>query len=288
MNFSDHAGTLNYNALSSLGLKGATINRTFPKLLFTAPTQATGGLGSLGPSPQSDNFERRPMGTVSASWVRGNHTVKFGSEYRLEKFPCARSPTHPARTPSAAPHSSTPPCRPRSMASTVQQGFHGFDFASFLLGDLRAAQLAQVASPQPSKSQWALYLQDSWVHPQATFDYGLRWDYGTYAREQYGRNGNFNPSVANASAGGHPGGYIYEATCNCKFAANYPMPSVLLSGAAYQINNKPSFVAVWVWSTPLPRSHRVPPSMEPPQRPRLARPWNSSATAYPPTFGLWP
>ncbi|MEO8100559.1 MAG: TonB-dependent receptor [Acidobacteriota bacterium] len=239
MNFSDHAGTLDYNALSTLGLKGATIIRTFPKLVFTAPTQATGGMTSLGPSPQSDNFERRPMGTVSANWVRGNHTVKFGSEYRLEKFP-VRTFTDASGTytfGSTALLNST--VQTSLNGQTVQTGFHGFDFASFLLGDLKAAQLAQIASPQPTKSQWALYLQDSWkLTRKLTFDYGVRWDYGTYAREQYGRNGNFNPTVANPSAGGHPGGYIYESTCNCRFAANYPYAIGPRIGAAYQINTK--------------------------------------------------
>jgi hypothetical protein len=238
-NFSDHAGTLDYNALASLGLRGAAINRTFPKLVLTAPTQATGGMTSLGPSPQSDTFDRRPMGTVSATWVQGNHTFKFGAEYRLEKFP-VRTYTDASGTytfGSTAQLNSTVQTSLNGL--TVQSGFHGFDFASFLLGDLKGAALAQVASPQPVKSQWALYLQDSWkVTRKFTLDYGLRWDYGTYAKEQYGRNGNFSPTVINPSAGGRPGGYIYEATCNCKFASNYPYAIGPRLGVAYQINEK--------------------------------------------------
>jgi hypothetical protein len=69
-------------------------------------------------------------------------------------------------------------------------------------------------------------------------DYGLRWDYGTYQREQYGRYNTFSPTVANPSAGGHPGGQIFEATCNCQFAKNYPYAIGPRLGAAYQINSK--------------------------------------------------
>src|SRR5690606_10510908 len=99
----------------------------------------------------------------------------------------------------------------------------GFEFASFLLGQLSGSTLARPLVAGTSKEQWALFAQDTWkVTRKLTLDYGVRWDLGTYAREHYGRFGNFSPFVANPSAGGHPGGQIYEATCNCTFADNYP------------------------------------------------------------------
>src|SRR5205807_1685820 len=71
-----------------------------------------------------------------------------------------------------------------------------------------------------------------------TLDYGLRWDYGTYAREQYGRSGSFGATTPNPTADGHPGGVIYEATCNCRFANNYPYAVAPRIGLAYQITPK--------------------------------------------------
>jgi len=248
LNFSDHAGTLDYDSLTQLGLKGATINRTFPRLVFTTPATATGGLSSLGAGTggagtQTDSFERRPMGTASATWVHGNHTIKGGAEYRLEKFPsriytdATGTYTFGAAVGNLADVNST--VQTSLDGQTLTQGFTGFDFASFLLGGLRGATLARVASPQPVKSQWGLYLQDNWkVTRKLTLDYGLRWDYGTYAKEQYGRNGNFNQNIPNASAGGHPGGYIYEATCNCNFAKSYPYAIGPRFGFAYQLDSK--------------------------------------------------
>jgi hypothetical protein len=41
------------------------------------------------------------------------------------------------------------------------------------------------------KNQWAFYLQDSWkATRKLTLDYGLRWDYASAPREQYGRSAN--------------------------------------------------------------------------------------------------
>lgn len=234
LNFSDRAGTTNYDAFAQLGLRGATTVRHFPRLTVGSVSAAIGGMSALGPNPQAEQFERRPMGNVTISWVRGNHTIKGGAEYRLEKYPTR---TYTDATGNYTFGNSTQQTSLQGL--TVQQGFHGFNFASFLLGDLSAAQLSQVSSPAPIKSQWAMYLQDNWkVTRKLTVDYGVRWDYGTYAKEQYGRNGNFNLNVANPSAGGHPGGYIYEATCNCRFANNYPYGIGPRLGVAYQIDTR--------------------------------------------------
>src|SRR5262249_764576 len=72
------------------------------------------------------------------------------------------------------------------------------------------------------KYQWSIFAQDSWkVSRRLTIDYGLRWDYGTYNREDYGRLGDLSLTTANPSAAGLPGGLIFEANCKCDFAHNY-------------------------------------------------------------------
>jgi hypothetical protein len=234
LDFSDRTATTNYDTFAQLGLRGATIVRHFPRLTVGSVSAAIGGMSALGPSPQAEQFERRPMGNVTVSWVRGNHTIKGGAEYRLEKFPTR---TYTDATGNYTFGNSTQQTSLQGL--NVQQGFHGFNFASFMLGDLSGATLARVSSPAPIKSQWAMYLQDNWkVTRRLTVDYGLRWDFGTYAKEQYGRNGNLDLLVPNASAGGHPGGYIYEATCQCRFADNYPYGIGPRLGMAYQINSR--------------------------------------------------
>jgi hypothetical protein len=71
-----------------------------------------------------------------------------------------------------------------------------------------------------------------------TLDYGLRYDYSTAEREQYGRLPSFSSTLANPSAGGHPGSVIYEATCHCSFTHNYPWAFGPRLGFAYQATPK--------------------------------------------------
>ncbi len=234
LNFTDASPETNYDAQKELGLRGAILNRQFPRFLVGSVSAAVGGMSFLGVNAQSRTYERRPAGNASLSWVKDNHTFKLGAEYRLEKYPF-----YNLQNVAGAYTFGNSTLQTSLQGLNVSQGFHGFNFASFMLGDLSAATLAQPTSLSTGKSQWSMFAQDTWkVTRQLTLDYGLRWDYGTYANEQYGRNGNFGFNVPNPSAGGHPGGTIFEATCGCKFAKNYPLALGPRLGIAYQINQK--------------------------------------------------
>ena len=126
----------------------------------------------------------------------------------------------------------------------------GFGFASFLLGDYGTSTLTSTTqTPQENYRQgnqeWGLFLQDTWkVTRKLTVDYGLRWDFATTYKEQYGRLGDFSPTVANADAGGILGGTIYASTCNCPFYQKpYPYAIGPRLGVAYAINDKTVFRA---------------------------------------------
>ncbi len=238
-NFDDHAPYLDtlgpVNQQSLLGLPNRGIDRQFP-LLTTANSVALGGLTALGPQAgQGSQFERRPSGVVNLTWVKNNHSFKFGSEYRLEKYPVRTF----GNTTGNYVFNTNATLQTALQGRVLSQGATGFELASFMLGGLSGSTLAVPLVAGTSRSQWALFAQDTWkVTRKFTLDYGLRWDYGTYAREQYGRYGSFGSSVANPAAGGHPGGNIYEATCGCNFASNYPYAVGPRLGFAYQINSK--------------------------------------------------
>ena len=124
----------------------------------------------------------------------------------------------------------------------MSSGFAGFGFASFLLGGAQNIAINAPINLRTENYQSAIFLQDSWkVNRKLTLDYGLRWDYGTYQKEQFGRYGDFSATTPNPSASGRPGAIIYEANCNCNFAKNYPYAIGPRLGVAYQLNDKTVF-----------------------------------------------
>jgi hypothetical protein len=88
-----------------------------------------------------------------------------------------------------------------------------------------------------------LYAQDSWkITRKLTLDYGLRYDFQTYLKEQYGRMQDASFTTPNPVVGGLLGAVVYEGygggRCNCELSHNDPWAFGPRVGAAYQINSK--------------------------------------------------
>ncbi|HEY7335165.1 MAG TPA: TonB-dependent receptor [Bryobacteraceae bacterium] len=260
--FVDNSPGLNFNPQQTLGLSGFLENRTFPQITgnctaagFGAPpgcTNATGGLQTIGVSIQGPSYEMRPTGTTSVTWVRGKHTYKAGAEWIDEQSYSKPHPTVILNSGTAA--TSDPFVNTNSYGSFSP----GFGFASFLLGDLGVSPGAFGALTQPTSQgapldtrfvtyDWALYLQDSWkITRKLTLDYGVRWDYDTPDKEQYGRWGQINATLANPVAGGRLGALQFASNCNCNFYKSaYPFALGPRIGVAYQIDPKTVFRAGW-------------------------------------------
>jgi hypothetical protein len=231
------------NIQQTLGLPGAIIpGRGLPLIATGVSTNtAEGGMGNLGPQYDQHFWERRPSFVTSATYVRGAHTYKVGAEIRQMKYPnfnytyTAGEYTFGSST--SVGNASNYTTQTSLNGATVSNGFAGFGFASFLLGGAQAIAVNAPINLMTENYQAALFVQDSWkVSRKLTLDYGLRWDYGTYQKEQFGRYGDFSASVPNPSAGGRDGALIYEANCNCSFAHNYPYAIGPRLGAAYQLD----------------------------------------------------
>ncbi len=225
-----------FNPVQQLGLKGTNSN-LFP--VIGGLSAAQGGVSAgMGPGNALFLVNYKPTGNTSITWVRNNHTYKFGGEVVAEGYK-AYNETYTNGWLEFSPNETgLPSLNGVSLASTV-----GFPYASFLLGavDNGYDGIPNVTRMGSHALSW--FAQDSWkVTRRLTLDYGLRYDFSTYLSEEHGFYGVFSPSTDNPSAGGRPGAVIYEGNgggrCNCKFAHNYPFAYGPRLGVAYQITPK--------------------------------------------------
>jgi Carboxypeptidase regulatory-like domain len=246
LNFNDDAPVLNYNASASLGLNGATVDRMFPNIVFPA-SQPYGGGKNLGPNiNRAPLLYEKPTANTSTTWVKGNHTFKFGGEYRSE----GNAATLYTYTNGSYTFSPNETGLPYLQTSSIGGGTVGFAYASFLLGLVDAARVAEVQNLRLGKHGLGFFAQDTWkVTRKLTLDYGLRYDFQTYLKEHNGELANFSPTTPNPSAGGLPGAVEFEGNgqgrCNCDFAKNYPYAFGPRLGAAYQFAPKTVLRVGW-------------------------------------------
>jgi hypothetical protein len=240
--------TPSYDGCGNLGLCSSAISHpsTFPEFTGLADNIA-GGFGSatqpLGPPSRTDAIYQQFNSIASLTWVKGNHTYKFGGELRLIGD---YSQGYPVNTFGISSGQTAMPYLVSTAGGTssanIGPNHIGLPYASFLLGAVDTANIDPSSDVRFGKKQLGFYAQDSWkITHKLTLDYGLRYDYSTYYTEQYGRSPNFAPNLANPTAGGYPGAVEYQATCHCQFANNYPYGFAPRLGVAYQFLPKTVF-----------------------------------------------
>jgi len=235
----DWTPILNFNPLTEIGLKGIKVNRSFPRMTFDGVTQAVGGMGSMGAQFQTQQMVQKPQSNASLTYVRDNHTYKIGAEWRIEGNPQYSYAQPGWHVGGAFGFTASSTTNPALEDVALTRGSAGFSYASFLLGRSQSFGIGAPVAYKFGRQQYGGFIQDTWkVTRKFTLDYGLRYDWGGYPRETYGRIASFDPKLANPSAGGHPGGVTYEATCNCRLAKNYNLGFGPRVGFAYQINAK--------------------------------------------------
>ncbi len=239
ISFFDGGPVQNFNCQDIL-LKGCQASIFFPRINI-GTVGSVGGMQSFG-NAQAHTLTNteRPAFNTNATWIRGSHTFKLGGEVWFQ----GQIPNPPSGT--TLTYNANATALPFNPPQGLGSSQIGFQYASFLLGDVSSAAQNAPRDIRMGQQQWGFYLQDSWkVSRKLTLDLGLRWDYARHATEQYGRTGDFSPTLANTNAGGHPGAFIYEATCHCNFIPNYMYGIGPRIGVAYQINSKTVLRAGW-------------------------------------------
>ncbi|HLI84052.1 MAG TPA: TonB-dependent receptor [Bryobacteraceae bacterium] len=228
---------------STIGMHGYFNENLFPTIggLSNANTGGWNALGgALGGSFEAFIWEEKPTANTSLTWVHGNHIYKFGGEYTGEGYP-----EHSAwRTNGNFTFSNAETSDPwqNGQALNIANGT-GFAYASFLLGLPDSMSISPYTQTKLGNHLMGFYAQDSWkVTRRFTLDYGLRYDFQTYLKEEHGRMQDASFVTPNPTVGGLLGAGIYEGygggRCNCELSHNYPYAFGPRLGAAYQINSK--------------------------------------------------
>jgi Carboxypeptidase regulatory-like domain len=236
---------------TALGIPGINLN------------QVTSGLVGINLSPSTGAFYTNPTLGYSASlpWTRaeanidlsntwtkilGNHTIKFGVDYRSIRDALLQEQTFSPRGlyTFAAGQTSL------NRGSSASANSYLNSFASFLL-DLPNQAGRDLATYFPSirGRQFFSFVQDRWVvTPKLTLNVGVRWElYPPYTPQFPGGLSNYNPvnnTLVVAGVGGNP------SNLGLKNHLNYLAPRF---GAAYRLTEKTVFRAGFGISyTPFP------------------------------------
>ncbi len=222
--FKDPQPNVNFDPLKELGLPG-TFATVAPSMSLTSTSR--GGFRDTGPVAYASTWQIKPTGTMSLVWVKGNHSMKFGGELRVE--------SHPVTV--------FTPANGKFIFDQIQTGIPylgstgntGHPFASFLLGRFNKGEIGIQNRFHVGKHALAFYAQDSWkITPKVTLDYGLRWDYQTYLQETYGRMPTWDASTPNPDYGNVLGRTVYKKD----IADNYPHAWGPRVGLAWQFMPK--------------------------------------------------
>lgn len=234
---------LNYDTVGQLGFKGsATDPGGFPRINGLQGALSAGMSQAPGPSNANKYFDGTFTSTLSATWVRGNHSYKAGAEFRLNSW----TDQNTRGSQGILNFTGNQTGLPYLQTTTVGSGTIGFPYASFLLGLIDNATVNAVQDPQLRKQAWGIYIQDTWkITRKLTLDYGMRWDYEGQGHEIHYRTSMFGPTIPNPTVNNIPGALVYEGygagRCNCTFTTTYPYALGPRLGVAYSINPKTVF-----------------------------------------------
>ena len=237
---SSPAQSLDYNAVAGIGFVGSSTTPSgFPRLNIT-------GITSLGPSNANSYYDGTLTAVSSLTWVRGNHTFKFGGNYRINSWTDDNSRGAQGVLNFSANETGDPFNSLNTFTANGVNGSVGNAYASFLLGQIDTATVNTVQDPQLRRFGLGLYIQDTWkVTHKLTLDYGLRWDLETWGHEIHNRWTEFSPTTPNPEVNNIPGAQIYEGygtgRCNCNFTPTYPYGIGPRLGVAYALNEKTVF-----------------------------------------------
>jgi hypothetical protein len=242
LNRNEGYGCVNRDAVDSLPKVPGVVAYNIPSQMSFSDGFATFGCsGSL----ESDSITTRPTYVLNdlVTWIKGNHTLKIGGEYRN-----IAGNTHDRTNEQGSFYFGRWP-------TALIGEDSGNPIASFLLGAVESSSMGvrTASNAYPRQHAWIFHVGDTWnATSKLTLNLGLRWDYYSPSSEKYDRLGFFDPDGVNPSAGGRKGRLAYAGTGwgEASYGARYPEKDwyggfAPRLGVTYAINNKTLFRAGW-------------------------------------------
>jgi len=131
------------------------------------------------------------------TWVKGNHSLKFGYAYQLMFLNTNN------RNTSAGSFTFN---RLSTAVPGDNSGNSGSSFASFMLGEVFNGGFTVPNTEMLRFPYHAVFVQDDWkVTPRLTVNVGLRWEVNQGVYEKHDRLSYFDPTLANPAANGYLG-----------------------------------------------------------------------------------
>lgn len=146
---------------------------------FGLPPIRVSGFSFLGTSEWRPQFQVSQVYQVldNLSWVRGNHSMKFGFEFKraINNFLDIKAPNG---------------------RYIIPNNWTNDGFANLLLGNLDRIEQTTALVPHNYSDGYMFYAQDSWkATPDLTVNYGLRYEYFTPFIERDDLTSNFDPTA---------------------------------------------------------------------------------------------
>ncbi|MBO0862449.1 MAG: carboxypeptidase regulatory-like domain-containing protein [Chloracidobacterium sp.] len=171
-----------------LGLPDTVPPDTFPGISNGLPGFNVGVVGKRGGSVWQ-LFD-------ALTWLRGNHSFKFGTELRLVQANNLQevSPSGSFNFPTTLTNNAV--TTPGGSANT------GNAFATFLLGAVGSASVTTHLGESEVGKSYSFYFQDDWkASRRLTLNLGVRYDYQQIPYERRCGTSNFNPYAINPTNG---------------------------------------------------------------------------------------
>ncbi len=182
---------------SKIGITGVPYADSggFPGISFD---QRYANLGK--PTGISNQATDRYQVLNDSTYLIGKHTLKFGFEFRRERWAILNQGSVAGNWNFSFRHTAAFSATGAPINNT------GDPYASLLLGQVNSASFDILANPDFRRNYWAPWINDDIkINQKLTLSLGFRWDLQNGRSEKHNRYSTFDPTLANPGAGNRLG-----------------------------------------------------------------------------------